>query len=159
MVDTGVQKGDTVAVWGMGPVGLMVAYFAFQKGASRVIGIDNNWRLQWCQQKLPRLEVLDFSKIPSGSSVSTELRKIVNKGVDVALECAAGEYAKSVGHKIEIKLGLETDTSEILNEMISSVEKFGRIGITGVYAGCRSRSSASSAFILWVSRSFRHEPL
>jgi threonine dehydrogenase-like Zn-dependent dehydrogenase len=31
--------------------------------------------------------------------------------------------------------GLETDTSEILNEMIESVKSFGRVGITGVYAG------------------------
>ena len=37
--------------------------------------------------------------------------------------------------RAEIALGLETDTSEILNEMILSVRPFGRIGITGVYAG------------------------
>ncbi|KAG8755915.1 hypothetical protein FRC14_003541 [Serendipita sp. 396] len=113
----------------------MAAYYAFQKGASRVIGIDNNWRLEWAQSKLPKLEVLNFGKIPSGSSVPTELRKMVDKGVDCALECAAGEYAKGYGHKIEMALGMETDTSEILNEMILSVKKFGSIGITGVYAG------------------------
>lgn len=32
-------------------------------------------------------------------------------------------------------MGLETDTSEILNEMITCVRPYGRIGITGVYAG------------------------
>jgi threonine dehydrogenase-like Zn-dependent dehydrogenase len=32
-------------------------------------------------------------------------------------------------------IGLETDTSEILNEMIESVKNFGRVGITGVYVG------------------------
>jgi len=135
VVDTGVQKGDTVAIWGMGPIGLMAAFFAFQKGASRVIGIDKNWRLEWCKSKLPKLEILDFSNLPKGSSVSTELRKMVEHGVDCALECAAGEYAKGWGHKIEMALGLETDSSETLNEMIASVKKFGRIGITGVYAG------------------------
>jgi threonine dehydrogenase-like Zn-dependent dehydrogenase len=136
VVDSGVKQGDTVAIWGMGPIGLMAAYFAFQKGASRVIGIDNNWRLQWCKGKLPKLETLDFSKIPSGSSVSTELRKMVDKGVDVALDCAAGEYAKSLLHKAQIAVGLENDTSEMLNEMILSVKKFGTVGITGVYTGC-----------------------
>lgn len=128
----------------MGPIGLMVAHFAFSKGASRVIGIDNNWRLQWCQTKIPKLEILDFSKIPSGSSVPTELRKMVDKGVDVALDCAAGEYAKGIGHKIELALGLENDTSEILNEMILSVKKFGTVGITGVYSGCEYRLWGSS---------------
>jgi threonine dehydrogenase-like Zn-dependent dehydrogenase len=134
----------------MGPIGLMAAYYAFQKGASRVIGIDNNWRLQYGQSKLPKLEILDFSKIPSGSSVPTELRKMVDKGVDVALECAAGEYSKGILHKVEQTLGLETDTSEILNEMILSVKKFGKIGITGVYAGCAYLSS----FLHALSRVF-----
>lgn len=138
-----MKKGDIVAIWGMGPIGLMAAYFAFKKGASRVIGIDNNWRLDWCKTKLPKLETLDYSKLPSGSSVPTELRKMTDKGVDCALECAAGEYAKGIGHKIEMMMGLENDTSEILNEMILSVKKFGSIGITGVYTGCTFLSLSS----------------
>ncbi|KAJ7588147.1 chaperonin 10-like protein [Mycena floridula] len=135
VVDTGVKAGDTVAIWGMGPIGLMAAYYAFREGASRVIGIDNNWRLEWCKLKLPKLETLDYSKLPSGSSVPTELRKMVDKGVDCALDCAAGEYAKGIMHKIELAIGLENDSSETLNEMILSVKKFGKVGITGVYSG------------------------
>ncbi|KAK5454924.1 hypothetical protein LTS15_005644 [Exophiala xenobiotica] len=66
----------------------------------------------------------------STSRVSTN-----GHGPDVALECVAGEYAKSLSHKLEVAAGLETDTSEIVNEMIESVRNFGRCGITGVYAG------------------------
>lgn len=138
VTDSGVKKGDTVAIWGMGPIGLMAAYFAFQKGASRVIGVDNNWRLEWCKKKLPKLETLDFANLPSGSSVPTELRKMTDKGVDVALDCTAGEYPKGIMHKVQIALGLENDTSEMINEMILSVKKFGTIGVTGVYSGCTS---------------------
>lgn len=136
VVDTGVKKGDSVAIWGMGPIGLMAAFFCFQKGASRVIGIDQvGWRLEWAKKKLPKIETLDFSQLPKGSSVPTELRKMVDKGVDIALECAAGEYAKSIVHKAELALGMENDTSETINEMILSVKKFGSIGIIGVYTG------------------------
>jgi threonine dehydrogenase-like Zn-dependent dehydrogenase len=46
-----------------------------------------------------------------------------------------GEFVQGYLHKFEIAVGLETDTSEILNEMILCVRPFGRIGITGVYAG------------------------
>lgn len=134
VVQAGVQKGETVAIWGLGPIGLMAAFYCFQKGASRVIAIDSNWRLQYGQSKLPKLEVLDYSRIPSGSSVPTELRKLMDKGVDRAIDCAGGEYAKSLGHKLEIAVGLETDTSETINECILSVKKFGTIAITGVYA-------------------------
>lgn len=36
---------------------------------------------------------------------------------------------------MEMQLGLETDTSEILNELITSVKSFGSVGITGIYVG------------------------
>lgn len=60
---------------------------------------------------------------------------MVPRGPDVALECVAGEYAKGWAHYFELILGMETDTSEIVNEMITSVKNFGRCGITGVYVG------------------------
>ena len=133
VVDTGVREGDTVGVWGMGPIGLMVCKWAFIKGAKRVIAIDNvPWRLEYAKRHMPELECLDFGKV---KNVVDEISKMVPEKLDVALECAAGEYAKGLLHKIEYALGAETDTSEILNEMIQSVRPFGRIGITGVYAG------------------------
>jgi threonine dehydrogenase-like Zn-dependent dehydrogenase len=46
-----------------------------------------------------------------------------------------GEYAKGWVHFFEQMLGAETDTSELLNEMITAVRPFGRVGLTGVYAG------------------------
>jgi threonine dehydrogenase-like Zn-dependent dehydrogenase len=46
-----------------------------------------------------------------------------------------GEFSKGYLHAFEMAVGLETDTSEILNEIISCVRPYGRIGITGVYAG------------------------
>jgi len=133
--DTGVYNGNTVAIWGLGPIGLFAAIFAFQAGASRVIGIDNNWRLAYAKSKLPKLECLDFSKVDSKKGVSGTIQEMVPGGVDVALECAAGEFTKGWLHTVEVAVGLETDTSETLNEMILSVRKFGRCGITGVYSG------------------------
>jgi threonine dehydrogenase-like Zn-dependent dehydrogenase len=136
VMDTGVYKGDTVAIWGMGPVGLLVAQFAFWAGASRVIGIDAGWRLMYAKGKLPDLEVIDYSALPHGQTVTGKIHEMVPGGVDVAIECAAGEYAKGWAHYFEMAVGLETDTSEILNEMITSTRKFGRCGVTGVYSGC-----------------------
>ena len=36
---------------------------------------------------------------------------------------------------IELAVGAETDTSELLNEMIESVRNYGRVGVTGIYVG------------------------
>ncbi|KAK6530442.1 hypothetical protein TWF694_003794 [Orbilia ellipsospora] len=131
--DTHVYGGETVGVWGMGPIGLFVAKWAFIKGAKRVIAIDSvPWRLDYAKSKIPEIETLDFSTV---KSVPEELKKIAPGGLDVALECAAGEYPKSILHKVETAIGLETDSSDILNEMIMSVRPYGRIGITGLYTG------------------------
>lgn len=136
VVDTGVEKGDVVAIWGAGPIGQMCAQFALINGASRVIMIDQNWRLDYVKSKYPNIETIDFSSLPKGESVTSQLKKMCDgRGPDVALECVAGEYAKGWAHYFELLLGAETDSSEIVNEMITSVKNFGRCGITGVYAG------------------------
>lgn len=138
VVDTGVNEGDVVAVWGAGPIGQMVSSFSFAQGASRVILIDGGegaWRLDFVKSKIPKLETLDFTKLPRGESITSQLKKMVPGGPDVALDCTSGEYAKGWAHYFEMLLGMETDTSEMLNEMITSVRPFGRIGVTGVYAG------------------------
>lgn len=142
VVDTGVKEGDVVAIWGAGPIGQMCADFAFLNGAARVIMIDQNWRLDLVKSKNPKVETIDFSALPKGTTVPKKLMEMVHSGPDVCLECVAGEYAQGWAHYFELQLGLETDTSEILNELITSVRSFGRVGVTGIYAGfvslCRS---------------------
>lgn len=111
----------------------MCADFAFINGAKRVIMIDQNWRLDYMKEKYPNVECLDFSKLGKGESVTSKLKEMVDgRGPDVCLECVAGEYAKGWAHYFELMLGMETDTSEIINEMITSVRNFGRCGVTGM---------------------------
>ncbi|MCJ1475370.1 hypothetical protein MMC13_004032 [Lambiella insularis] len=138
VVDTGVKEGDVVAIWGAGPIGQMAAEMSFTNGAKRVILIDGgpgSWRLDFVKEKLPKVETLNYTSLPKGQSVTSMLKEMEHGGPDVALECVAGEYAKGWAHYFEMLLGAETDTSEILNEMITSVKSFGRCGITGVYVG------------------------
>ena len=138
VVDTGVKEGDVVAIWGAGPIGQMATEFSFINGARRVILIDGGpgaWRLDFVKSKFPKVEILDYSKLASGETVTSKLKSMEHEGPDVALECVAGEYAKGWAHYFELMLGFETDTSEIVNEMITSVKSYGRCGITGVYAG------------------------
>jgi len=136
VVDTGVKEGDVVAIWGAGPIGQMAADFAFMNGASRVIMVDANWRLDYMKEKYPKCETVDYSQLKGTKAVVSKLKEMVDgRGPDVALECVAGEYPKGWLHTIELMTGLETDTSEIVNECIESVRNFGRVGITGVYVG------------------------
>lgn len=120
------------------------------KGAAHVIIIDNvDWRLEHFVKVISRdhpnlkIDVVNFNEHKLVQPRIMELTKpgvdgrdpTRPAGLDVALECAAGEYAKTWAHKLEIAVGLETDTSEILNECITSVINYGTVAITGVYAG------------------------
>jgi threonine dehydrogenase-like Zn-dependent dehydrogenase len=138
VVDTGVKEGDVVAIWGAGPIGQMAAEMSFTNGAKRVIVIDggaSSWRLDLLKSKYPKVETINYAELPRGMSVTSRLKEMEHGGPDVALECAGGEYAKGWAHYFELILGAETDTSEILNEMITSVKNYGRCGITGDYVG------------------------
>lgn len=132
VMDTGVKEGDTVGVWGLGPIGQLVAKFAFLKGAKRVIGIDQvAERLVFAHDKVG-VEPLDYS---THKDVVKRLQEISPGGIDVALDCGTFHQPKSLLHKVEKTLMLETDVSEIVNEMIMSVKKGGRVGVIAAYAG------------------------
>jgi len=132
VVDTGVKEGDVVGVWGLGPIGQCVIKWAKLKGASRVIGIDNDpERLKFAREK-SGAEVIDFNV---DKDVPKKIMELVPEGLDVALDCGSFHMPKSILHKVQKTLMLETDVPETLNEAILSVRKMGRIGIIAAYAG------------------------
>ena len=139
---TGVKEGDTVAVWGLGPIGFMACYWAKQRGAKRVIGIDNNWRTEYARSKIPGVETLDYSTLKSGETVPSKIHEMVPGGVDVSIDATGGEFGKGLAHKLELKLGVEQDTSEMVNECLYSTKKFGRVGIIGDYVGCKYNNTS-----------------
>jgi threonine dehydrogenase-like Zn-dependent dehydrogenase len=133
----------------------MCCDFAFLNGASRVIMIDSNWRLDYVKKNYPKAETLDYSTLPRGESVTSKLKEMVDgRGPDVALECVAGEYPKGWAHYFELMLGAETDSSEIVNEMITSVRNYGRCGITGVYVGFTNHFNIGALSVLSIRSGF-----
>ncbi|KAH9883515.1 GroES-like protein [Xylariomycetidae sp. FL2044] len=152
--DTAVYPDDQVAIWGAGPVGQMAGVFAIDAGASKVIFVDTEPRLSFIKEHWPsehaeKLELVDFKKLSHGvtnkETVVSKLKELCGgRGPDAAIECAAGEYAKGWVHWFEMMVGAETDTSEIINEMIESVRSFGRCGITGVYVGYTNHFNVGS---------------
>ncbi|TCD63644.1 hypothetical protein EIP91_005161 [Steccherinum ochraceum] len=132
VMDTGVQEGDTVGVWGLGPIGQCVAKWALLKGAKRVIGIDKvKDRLLFASEKTG-IETIDFTV---HTDIVKRIQEICPGGLDVALDCGTFHQPKTLLHKVEKALMLETDVSEIVNEMIVCVKKGGRCGIIGAYSG------------------------
>jgi len=143
--DTAVYPGDNVAIFGAGPIGHMAAVYALEEGAKKIILVDTEPRLSFVKGRWPvehgdKLVLVDYKELSFGvttkETVVSKLKELTGgRGPDVAIECAAGEYAKGWMHWLEMQLGAETDTSEILNEMVEGVRNYGRAGITGVYVG------------------------
>ncbi|EIW86637.1 GroES-like protein [Coniophora puteana RWD-64-598 SS2] len=131
VVDTGVEDGDTVGIWGLGPIGQCAARWAKLKGAKRVIGIDQvPERLALAEAH--GIEVVDFSK---EKDVPKKIHEMVPGGLDVALDCGTFHEPKTLLHRGMKTLMLETDVPEVVNEMIVSVRKMGRCGLIAAYAG------------------------
>jgi threonine dehydrogenase-like Zn-dependent dehydrogenase len=115
--DTAVYPDDTVAVFGAGPIGQMVGVFALREGAGRVIFLDTEPRLSFVRSRTAaadleggRVEFVDYKELAAGSVVARLKDMCGGRGPDVAIECAAGEYAKGWMHWVEMALGAETDT-------------------------------------------------
>jgi threonine dehydrogenase-like Zn-dependent dehydrogenase len=132
-----VGPGRTVAIWGLGPIGLMCARICQIKGAATVIGIDCVPERIQMARNLLQIDAINFKE----EKVLERIPEIIKKNgrdsceLDVAIECAGFDYVQSWLHKAEIAVGLETDTSEIFAEMFQAVRKFGNVSVIGVYSG------------------------
>jgi threonine dehydrogenase-like Zn-dependent dehydrogenase len=125
-----VSKGDVVAIWGMGPVGLLSIKWCQLRGVSQVIGID------CVPERLRKARELGADTINyADHNVITTIKELYPDGVDVAIECVGGEYSKSLVHRFERALNLETDSADIFSEMFQCVRPFGRVSVIGVYLG------------------------
>lgn len=134
-----VQPGQTVAVWGCGPVGIMAQEWARHKGA-QVIGIDCvPDRLDLATSRGSR--VIDFEE-----ENVLELLKHVNegRGPDVCIECVGFRYAKSLHHKVQRAIKLETDSIDALSEAIRACRKRGWLSIIGDFVGYANQFPAGA---------------
>ncbi|GAV06862.1 hypothetical protein RvY_16777 [Ramazzottius varieornatus] len=126
-----IQEGDTVAIWGMGPIGLMCAKWAQLKGAKRIIGISGTeYRLAHARKTMG-IETINYHN----TDVVDELYKMEPKGVDVAIDCTGFRFAKNLSHRIQRAVGLESDTPETIYECVKALKKYGTLNVIASYTG------------------------
>jgi threonine dehydrogenase-like Zn-dependent dehydrogenase len=125
-----VTPGKTVCIWGCGPVGLLTAQWCKVRGAKRVISIDNDENRLNLASKLGA-EPLNFSKV----DVTKWILEHVPNGPEVCIECAGFRFPKTLTHKVETLAKLETDATDIVNEMVKVCQKAGIISMIGDYFG------------------------
>jgi threonine dehydrogenase-like Zn-dependent dehydrogenase len=128
----GIQRDDTVVVFGAGPVGIMAARCAWLFGAGRVIVIDYvDYRLEFVRHYAP-CEAYDFREI--GDPVLFLKKATDHLGADVCIDAVGAEAAGSAMQTLlGRKLLLEGGAGTALHWAINSVKKGGIVSIVGVY--------------------------
>lgn len=132
-----IEEGDTVAVWGCGPVGQFAIQSAWMFGAGRVIAIDNvPERLALAASK-GRAETINFDDV----GVYDRLMEMTKgRGPDRCIDAVGAEAHGSgsfdaVIDKIKAATYLATDRPHALREAIMCCRKGGTISMPGVYFG------------------------
>lgn len=141
-----IQPGDTVAVWGCGPVGLFAIKSAFWLGAERVIAIDC-YPERFTLAKEYGAETIDFQT----ESVPERLKEMTyGQGPDACIDAvgmeAHGTTPDAIYDRVKHSMYLATDRLHVLREAIHCCRKGGTISIPGVYGGYLDKVPFGAAF-------------
>ena len=132
-----IKPGDTIAVWGCGPVGQFAIASAFLLGAERVIAIDRfPYRLEMAREKAGA-ETINYEQVDSVIETLNDMT--AGRGPDACID-AVGMEAHAPGIKYLYdrtkQMGrMETDRPIALREAIMSCRNGGIVSVIGVYGG------------------------
>jgi len=143
-----IQPGDTVAVWGCGPVGQFAIKSAYLLGAERVIAIDRiDERLRMAERD-GKADTIDYEM---DTDVVEELKQMTGgRGPDACID-AVGMEAHGTGvqyayDRTKHAARLATDRPYALREAIQACRKGGTVSVAGVYGGFLDKIPFGAAF-------------
>jgi threonine dehydrogenase-like Zn-dependent dehydrogenase len=132
-----IEPGDTVAVWGCGPVAQMAIQSCWMLGAGRVIAIDRVPERLEMARKHGKAETINFDQenVYERLNAMTEGRG-PDRCIDaVGVEAHGTGAADAVLDKVKTAVKLGTDRAHVLREAIMCCRKGGTISVPGVYVG------------------------
>ena len=127
-----IAEGDTVVVFGAGPVGIFAAKSAWLMGAGRVIVVDHvEYRLAFVQQ-YAQCEIVNFKDV---QDMALHIKKMTAwLGADVCIDAVGCEASGSAAQTLSGRyLKLQGGAATALHWAINSVRKGGNVSIVGVY--------------------------
>ncbi len=132
-----IRPGDTVAVWGCGPVGLFAIASAYMLGAERVFAIDRfDYRLRMAREHTDAITI-DYSQVDSVPAVLAELTG--GRGPDKCIDAVGmeghGHGPLFMHDRVKQALKLHPDRPIALREAIHACRSGGIVSVIGVYGG------------------------
>lgn len=142
-----IEPGDTVAVWGCGPVGLFAIKSAWMLGAGRVIAIDFvEGRLKKAREQC-RAEVVNSEKVDVLAWLDDAT---AGRGPDSCIDAvgleAHGTSLGAIYDRVKVSMMLATDRPTVLRQCIMACRKGGTVSIPGVYGGVLDKIPMGAAF-------------
>jgi threonine dehydrogenase-like Zn-dependent dehydrogenase len=141
-----IQRGDTIAIWGCGPVGQFAIRSAFLLGAERVIAIDAvPERLTLAEQA--GAKTLNYRDHDIYENIM-ELTK--GRGADACIDAVGTEADATASFdsmidRVKVATYLGTDRPHVLRQAIHCCRNFGTVSIVGVYGGYLDKIPIGSA--------------
>lgn len=126
----GIKGGETVAVFGCGPVGLMAQKSAWARGASRVFALD---LLKYRLQTAVRTTGAETINIKETDPVEAIRNLTGGRGVDVCIDAVGMEADRSLLDRAASVVRFEKGTINALRMACSAVRRGGFVSIVGVY--------------------------
>lgn len=125
-----LKGGETVVVFGCGPVGIMAQKSAWLKGAKRVIGVDiQPYRMEKAK-KVANSEVLNAAT----DDVVEIIREMTEgRGADVCIDAVGMEADRSILEKVLNTVTVQAGTTNVLENCFSAVRRGGVVSVVGVY--------------------------
>jgi alcohol dehydrogenase len=126
-----VKPGDSVVVFGSGPVGLMAQKAAWLNGAERVIAVDPlEYRLE---------KARTVNKVDTLNSEEDDLREKIyemtnGRGADVAIDAVGMEANRTFLEKAKAVINAEKGTGKVIEMCTEVVRRCGVVSVVGVYA-------------------------
>lgn len=141
-----IQDGDTIAIWGCGPVGQFAIRSAFMLGAGRVIAIDTVPE-RLAMAKEAGAITLDFRS----EDIYERIQDMTDgRGADACIDAVGTEadtYSglDAVVDRIKVATFMGTDRPHVLRQAIHCCRNFGTVSIVGVYGGFLDKIPMGSA--------------
>jgi threonine dehydrogenase-like Zn-dependent dehydrogenase len=135
-VNCDIEPGDTVAIWGCGPVGQFAIRSAFMLGAERVIAIDRfPYRLRMAAEA--GAETINYEEV---DDIVQQLKDMTgNIGPDACMDAVGMEAHQDsllyVMDRAKQAMRIQTERPIVLRQAIQACRKGGRVSVPGVYAG------------------------
>lgn len=127
-----LKGGETVAIFGAGPVGMMAAKSAALFNAKKIIVIDT---LEYRLEKIKKITGCEIIVWKDGKDVIEQIRQMTEgRGADLCIDAVGFEPERNIIDRVKATVNFEKGSIKVLEACMSAARRGGTVSILGVYA-------------------------